>query len=175
MDLIYKCQYSGGEIWQCGAMEIPGVARSFNKLGYIHCPYVVEGLIPLGFSIIALTAKRFQPQIETATTETKLEVLHLPFADTAELSQEEIVRIQGMILPAAEKMAKAVEQGEKVLSTCWGGINRSSLLTAYIIKSLDGSLNSTQGGQWIINLLRSQRAAHCLNNSLFQKIVLQGF
>ncbi len=50
-----------------------------------------------------------------------------------------------MIMAASSKMAKAVEQGQKVLSTCWAGINRSSLLTAYIIKNLNsGPLNSKE-------------------------------
>jgi hypothetical protein len=171
MDLIYKHATSGGEIWQCGAMEIPGVARSFNKLAYIHCPYVVEGMAPLKFTILALTAKGFQPQIETATAGSGLEVLHLPFADKPNLDPGEIIRVRDMILPAAEKMAKTVEQGQKVLSTCWGGINRSSLLTAFVLKNLDQTLNSEAGGHFIVSLLRGQRAAHCLNNKLFKKIV----
>jgi len=178
--------FAGGEIWQCGAMEIPGIAKSINTLGYIHCPISVDGLRQLGFSIIALTAKGFQPRIETATAGTGLEVISIPFADREDLNSAKLAQLEKMITSAADKMARAVEQGKKVLSTCWGGINRSSLLTAYIIKDLIKNLDKTSldpetiagltlSPQEIINMLRTQRSERCLNNRLFERIILQGF
>jgi len=168
LDLIYQHPTSGGGIYQCGALEIPGIAKTLNTHGYIHCPVVVDGLKDLGFSIIALTSKGFQPQIETATAGSGLEVLHIPFADDEKLTSDEIAKVKKKVTSAADKMTKAVEQGQKVLSTCWAGINRSSLLTAYIIKNLDGSIDP----QEIINTIRTQRSARCLNNKLFVLIIL---
>ena len=170
MDLIYQ-HTSNGEIYQCGAMEIPGIAKTLNTHGYIHCPIVVEGLRHLGFSIIALTSKGFQPDIGTATAGSGLEVIHIPFADKEDQSKDKIIQIEKMITSAAKKMADAIEQGQKVLSTCWAGINRSSLLTAHTIKKLDDSL----GQQQIIDMIRLRRSSRCLNNKLFESIILNGF
>ena len=177
MDLIYQHPTAKGEIYQCGAMEIPGIAKTLNTHGYIHCPVVVEGLTNAGFSIIALTSKGFQPQIGTATAGSSLDVIYIPFADDENLDNDEIIRVEKLITSTADRMAKAVEQGQKVLSTCWAGINRSSLLTSYIIKALDGEASShtPSSSQEIINMIRTRRSARCLNNKLFERIVLRGF
>lgn len=177
MDLIYQHPISEGQIYQCGAMEIPGIAKTLNTHGYIHCPVVVEGLVSLKFTIIALTSKGFQPQIGTATEGSDLEVIYMPFADKEDQSNDKILQIEKMITSGAEKMAKAVEQGQKVLSTCWAGINRSSLLTAYIIKKLDTDRLPIPplSSQEIINSIRLQRSKRCLNNKLFESIILRGF
>jgi len=171
LDLIYKHPVSGGEIYQSGAMEIPGIAKSLNTHGYIHCEYVVEGLEKFGIDILALTAKGFQPAVELGKTDTStLEVIHIPFADDQDMPDHKVAQMEKMIESASEKLKQAVERGQKVLSTCWAGINRSSLLTAFTLLKL-----TNDNPQAIIKLIRTQRAKNCLNNVLFERIVIHGF
>jgi len=171
LDLIYEHSISKGKIYQCGALEIPGVAKTLNIIGYIHSPIVIEGLNHANISIIALTAKSFQPRLEGFN----VDVIHIPFSDKADLSDSKIAKIERMITSAAYKMAKAVEQGQNVLSTCWGGLNRSSLLTACIIKNLEAWGNGQLNPQEVIRKIKTQRSERCLNNKLFEKIVINGF
>jgi len=171
MDLIYQ-HSSGGEIHQSGAMEIPGIAKSLNVRGYIHAPYTVKGLVDLGFSILVLTGAGFQPAVEKGNdANASIEVIHIPFHDKEDLSDHQIAHIEKLILPTATKLANAVTNGKKVLSTCWAGVNRSSLLTAFTLKQL---LPDTSGRD-IIQLIRKQRSDRCLNNKLFERIVDYGF
>ena len=172
MDIIYQNsfyrdgKYHNGELYQSGAMEIPGVAKSLNTRNYIHCPIVVEGLLAQGITMIALTAHGFQPQIKTAIAGTSLEVLHIPFHDR-KLEGQEIDDAKIKVLGAAQKMADAIAEGRKVLSTCWAGINRSSLLTAHTLMLLEPQWSTEE----IITLIRTRRSENCLNNALFKQVV----
>ncbi len=66
-------------------------SKNYNTHGYIHCPAVVESLVSLKFTIIALTSKGFQPQIGTATKGSDLEVIYIPFADKEDQSSDKIL------------------------------------------------------------------------------------
>lgn len=167
MHTIYK-HPSGGQILQSGAMEIPGMKQTYKKIGYVHTPIVAEALHEQGISMVALTARGFQVPLDRGQPDgLTFDVLHIPFADSQELTPKEMEQIRDMVLPAAKTMADAVREGRKVLSTCWGGINRSSLLTVHILKELDPGLTPVQ----IVLLLRKQRHVTCLNNVLFQDVV----
>lgn len=169
--LIYKHPSSGGELHQSGAMEIPGIARTLNTHGYIHCEEVVKGLEAHDFSILVLTAGGFQPAIELGKSDdSDLRVIHLPFADDENMSDHDVAKVEKMIRTTSFDLARAIENGQKVLSTCWAGINRSSLLTAFTLRDL-----TTMATQDIIDLIRSQRSDRCLNNTLFERIVLYDF
>ena len=171
MDLIYKHD-SNGELHQSGAMEIPGIAKSLNVRGYIHAPFTVKGLVDLGFSTLVLTGAGFQPAIERGNDdELQLEVIHIPFHDKEDLEDHRIARIEKMILPTAKKLADQIRQGNKVLSTCWAGVNRSSLLTAFTLKELLPDAD----GRDVVSMIRQNRSERCLNNKLFEQIVIHGF
>lgn len=171
LDLIYRHPASGGELYQSGAMEIPCVSKTLNTHGFIHCEEVVKGLEAQGFSMLVLTAKGFQPAIELGKSEdSTLQVIHIPFADDKEMPDHEIAVMEKMIRKTADTAAREIEGGGRVLSTCWAGVNRSSLLTAFILRDL-----TTMPTQAIIDLIRSKRSKGCLNNDLFERIVLHDF
>jgi len=173
MDLIYTHPYSGGRIYQCGAREIPGTDEDTFRIDLYDADAIIAGLDEACISILALTAKGYQPQLDSPY----LDVIHIPFDDRILLEDWKIAQIEKMVKRAAKKMAKAVEGGEYVLSTCRGGINRSSLLTAYIIKELNKTLEPEHqlAPQQIIDLIRERRDERCLHNELFEIIVLHGF
>jgi len=167
MHIIYK-HPSGGQILQSGALEIPGMKHSYKTKGYVHTPIVAEALKEKGISMVALTAGDFQvPLDRDQPAGLEFGVLHIPFADSQTLTTEEMDRIRDMVLPAAEMMAEAVSSGRKVLSTCWAGINRSSLLTIHTLKRLGVQQTPVQ----MVLMLRKNRHVTCLNNVLFQDVV----
>jgi protein-tyrosine phosphatase len=167
MHIIYN-HSSGGQILQSGALEIPGISQSYKDKGYIHTPIVAKALKEKNISMVALTAGDFQVPLNKDQPEgLAFDVLHIPFADSQTLTSEELEQIKGMVLPSAAKMAEAVRQGRKVLSTCWAGINRSSLLTIHTLKLLEPGLTTVD----IVLLIRKQRYVNCLNNVVFQDIV----
>lgn len=167
MHTIYK-HPSGGEILQSGAMEIPGMKQSHKIKGYMHTPIVARALQEHGISIVALTASGFQvPLHKDQPDDMTFDVLHIPFADSQTLTPKQIEQVRDMVLPAAKKMADAVREGRKVLSTCWAGINRSSLLTVHTLKQIDPQLTPVE----MVLMLRKARHVTCLNNVLFQDVV----
>lgn len=169
MNIIYK-HPSGGQILQSGAMEIPGMRQTYKTKGYVHTPIVAEALRQEGISLVALTAMDFQvPLDQDQPTGLEFDVLHLPFEDSQTLSTIEIESIRQIVIPAAKTMASAVLEGRKVLSTCWGGINRSSLLTIHTLKNLEPQMSSVE----MVMLLRKERHTSCLNNVIFQDIVFR--
>lgn len=172
MDLIYTHPMSGGQIYQCGAREIPGTDEVTFRIDLYDTDAMIAGLDEEDISILALTAKGYQPQFDSPHP--YLEVIHIPFQDRMLLEDWKIAQIKKMIKRAAKKMGAAVERGEKVLSTCRGGINRSSLLTAYIIKWVEdrGDWSGKLTPQQIIQLIRSMRDEDCLHNELFEAIIL---
>jgi len=167
MHTVYK-HSSGGQILQSGAMEIPGMKKTYKVKGYVHTPIVAKALKDYNISMVALTSDGFQVPIDQdQPAGLEFDVLHIPFADSQTLTSEEMIRIRGLILPAAQKMADAVRSGQKVLSTCTAGINRSSLLTVHTIKLLEPHLTPVE----IVLQIRKNRFTSCLNNVLFQDVV----
>jgi len=167
MHTIYK-HPSGGQILQSGALEIPGMKQTYKVKGYVHTPIVARALREQGISMVALTARGFQVPLDKDQPDgLTFDVLHIPFADSQELTPKELEQVRDMVLPAAKTMADAVREGRKVLSTCWAGINRSSLLTVHTLKQLDPQLTPIQ----IVKMLRKKRHVTCLNNIVFQDIV----
>jgi hypothetical protein len=174
VDLIYTHPISGGQIYQCGAREIPGNDESF-RIDHYDADAIIAALDEENISILALTAKGYQPRFDSPHP--YLDVIHIPFQDRVLLEEWKIAQIETMVKRAAKKMGAAVERGERVLSTCRGGINRSSLLTAFIIKWVEdrGSWDGRLTSQQIIHMIRRMRDGRCLGNELFEAIVLHGF
>jgi hypothetical protein len=167
MHTVYE-HPSGGQVLQSGAMEIPGMKKSYKQKGYMHTPIVAKALRKHDISIVALTAKGFQvPLHKDQPKGLEFDVLRIPFADSQTLTSKEMEQIRDMILPSAATMANAVREGRKVLSTCWGGINRSSLLTIHTLKLLEPRFSPVQ----MVLMLRKKRHITCLNNVMFQDIV----
>lgn len=168
---IYTHPNSGGEIHQSGALQIPGMKYTYNTKGFVHTPYIAKALKEHDISMVALTAADFQVPLHRDQPEGfEFDVLHIPFDDSQTLLDDELETIKAMVIPAAKKMAAAVKEGRKVLSTCWAGINRSSLLTAHTMKLLDLDLTPLD----IVRQIRDSRYRECLNNIVFQDIVFRG-
>ena len=172
MNLIYTHPTSGGRIYQCGAREIPGTDLTTFRIDRYDADAIIAGLDKADISILALTAEGYQPQFDSPHP--YLDVIHIPFQDRTLLEEWKIVQIKRMVKSAAKKMGAAVERGENVLSTCRGGINRSSLLTAYTIRWIEdrGDWSEKLTPQQIIQLIRNMRDEDCLHNELFEAIIL---
>jgi hypothetical protein len=86
-----------------------------------------------GFSLLVLCAQEHQPPGRLFEGVT---VLNAPNDDHSYLppSREQLQ----IALDAANQVAKAVQQQNKVLVTCWMGINRSGLVTALALHKLLG-------------------------------------
>ena len=142
--------------------------HSYKTKGYVHTPIVAKALKEKGISMVALTSGGFQVPLDCDQPEgLEFDVLHIPFADSQTLTTQELDAIRELVVPAAKAMARAVLEGCKVLSTCWAGINRSSLLTIHAMKNIEPHLTPVE----MVLSLRKLRYTSCLNNVMFQDIV----
>jgi predicted protein tyrosine phosphatase len=82
-----------------------------------------------GIDLLVLAAEEFQPP---ETHYPGVRVLYVPLQDTIEPSEQDrqAVRI------AAREVARAVEGGQRVLVTCWAGLNRSGWIVAHALADL---------------------------------------
>jgi protein-tyrosine phosphatase len=178
LDLIYT-HPSGGKIYQCGAGQIPGTPDPWHyrwhKPGH-HPDDVRQGIHDnilqalSGYQITTLVlAGEYQPILEGP----ELEVINTPFDDSFDMTPSTVSELLKAIKPIALQMAEKIVTGETLLSTCWAGKNRSSLLTGLALKKLrnpEGKL--LMRGQEIIDLIRKKRSATCLCNPVFHDLVL---
>jgi len=78
-----------------------------------------------GFNLLVLCAEEFQPPAHKFTG---IDVVHAPNQDQ-DYYPPSRVQLQGA-LDAATKVSEALQAKQKVLVTCWAGINRSGLVSA---------------------------------------------
>lgn len=86
-----------------------------------------------GFAILILCAEEYQPPAENFPG---VRVIHAPNDDNPWVPP---TRAQlNIALDAAKQAAGALRDGQKVLVTCWQGVNRSGLVTALTLHTLLG-------------------------------------
>lgn len=165
MDLLYEHK-NGAKLYQCGALEIPGTPENFyygwdksdqisKKEKLATEKSILSGLKKADINVLILASTEYQPAFNTKT----LEVINIPF-DDAETEHMGVVLNQ--INPSVTSATKAMLDGKNVLSTCWAGINRSSLISGLILKSI-----TDLSGKEVIDLIRKNRDSYCLCNRSF--------
>lgn len=123
-------------------------------------PIQGTALAEKGFGAVVLCAMEHQP------TEDKfpgLKVIHAPNADDfSRLPSRSELEIA---VSAANQVARLVDEGQKVLVTCWQGRNRSGLVSALALHNLTG-----QSGFACILRVRAKRRKS-LSNPGFQEVL----
>jgi len=165
MDLIYE-HSNGAKLYQCGALEIPGTPEDLyygwdrsNLLSKKERKQIndsiLKGLKTSDIDLLILAATEYHPKFEAPT----LEIVSAPFPDE---ETEKIASILKKLNPTIDKAVALMEEGKNVLSTCWAGINRSSLISGLILEKL-----TRLSGKEIVELIRERRDKYCLCNETF--------
>lgn len=141
-NLIYTHD-SGGKIYQGGKKDIRS-AIEYSDL-----------------DAIVFAAYEFQPKIRAS----RIIPIYAPLDDNFDPSPEDAKYTIKTANEAAEKVAKLVRQGKKVLVSCQAGWNRSGIITALSIKKL-----TNYKGNEIITLIKLNRR-FALSNPAFQTFI----
>jgi hypothetical protein len=118
-----------------------------------------------GFDLVVLAAQEHQPPDDVFVC---TEILRVP------LFVGRVVRGRVVIAPmeyeekqaalhAADAVARRLAHGESVLSTCWMGLNRSSLVAAIAMLMLHPTMSANDA----ISLIRIARGQDALGNPYF--------
>jgi len=113
-----------------------------------------------GFKVVVLCDDEFQPSRHSFTD---VRILKCPLVDTS-MKPVPPAELETM-LKTARRVARRVADGEKVLVTCYAGINRSGLVVAHALHHLTG-----WGGDRIVDHIRSKRPI-ALTNRLFVQMI----
>jgi hypothetical protein len=134
ISLIYTDLFSGGELYQGGAAEIPGTPPNFTYRWQDPevAGSIADKLQRTGVKLLVLAAKEYQLPIRNDFTE----IVRFPLVNTLEFSPERLVEIETLVMPLAHKVAELVKTGNRVLVSCWEGNSRSSLITSLAIRFL---------------------------------------
>ncbi len=113
----------------------------------------------LPFDLLVLCAQELQPE-HVALQPPKF-VLRVPLPDST-LTRHELRRA----LLGGQAVARALTQGQRVLVTCYAGLNRSAL-----VASLGIGLVTRMKPDEIIELMRSRRSELALSNEHFVDVI----
>ena len=114
-----------------------------------------------GVDAIVLAAMEYQPPAHLFPG---TEVIHAPLDDApGRHMREDEVEIA---TKTADRVARLIRSGRRVLSTCQMGINRSSLIAALAMHDVYG-MNADE----IVAKLRRARGAWALSNPNFEKLL----
>jgi hypothetical protein len=141
-DLVAKFA-TGGELWQGSA------------------PPTGDYLKSMGFDLLVLAAQEYQPP---ARSFPGVDVIHAPNDDTTFENGGDVKAA----LVASKKVKNALTRGEKVLVTCWAGLNRSGIITA-----LAHARMTVYTGPEIVKRLRAARGPFALSNEDFRNYFLE--
>jgi hypothetical protein len=178
MDLIYEHE-SGGKLYQCGAGEIPGTPQPWYYKWYrdsekyppkqrqiVH-DSICEALNSLEIHYLVLVGE-YQPKFKT----TAFETLSYYFDDKYDMNDTQSEVLLAMLKPLIYDLAGHLSKGRNILSTCWAGVNRSSLVSGLTLKALKNDSKPLFQGQEVIDLIRDRRRPTCFNNPIFYDLVL---
>ena len=114
-----------------------------------------------GVDAIVFAAMEYQPPAHLFPG---TEVIHAPLDDVPgrRMREDEIA----IATKAADRVARLLRSGRRVLSTCQLGLNRSSLVAALAMHDVYG-----MGADEIVARLRRARGAWALSNPNFEKLL----
>lgn len=137
---------SGGQLWQGDAEA--AVSYQIGASGQ--------------FNAVALMAKEYQPD---SLWPGSVRVYKLPLDDIDRMSPAEYATTKYGAQSLAKRIAQRIRRGHRVLSTCWMGLNRSGLVSAYTLMEL--GMKPWQA----IETIRTFRSPRALGNSLFVSMI----
>ena len=114
-----------------------------------------------GFDTIVLAAEEYQPPAHLFPG---TEVIHVPLDDapSRQMREDEITAAT----KTAERVARRLRAGRRVLVTCALGLNRSGLVAALAMHDVYG-----MGADEIVARLRRTRGMWALSNPNFEKLL----
>ena len=114
-----------------------------------------------GFDTIVLAAEEYQPHADRFPG---MEVIHVPLDDAPRrpMREDEITAAT----KTAERVARRLRTGRRVLVTCAMGLNRSGLVAALAMHDVYG-----MGADEIVARLRRARGMWALSNPNFEKLL----
>ena len=119
-----------------------------------------DTLASLGYDLVVLCARDYQPPSRKFIG---VDVWHIPFEDDFDnLMPRPVLK---SVFAAADKVVTHLKRGDKVLVTCWAGINRSSLVSAIVLHKLLG-----MSGSDAAHLIKFKRPG-ALTNELFLRML----
>ena len=121
-----------------------------------------DTLASLGYDLVVLCAIDYQPP---ARKFIGVDVWHIPFEDDFHSHMPRPVLKS--VFHAADKVRAHLLRGDKVLVTCWAGINRSGLVSAVSLHKLLG-----MSGSDAAHLIKFKRPG-ALSNPLFNQMLGQ--
>jgi len=136
---------SGGQLFQLGRKEIPSLVAQQN------------------IDLIIFAAKEYQPRHEYAN----LDRILVPLTDSPFLTDSEIFMLLEAVDEVSTNAASYLTKGKNVISSCHAGLNRSGIITAFILAKL-----TDVPKQKIIEHIRILRHPEALSNKLFEALVL---
>lgn len=150
MSLLFKHPWTGGELHQAGAKEIPYLIRR-NKI-----------------DLIIFAAQEYQPETLDKSNKQfiRAEKIYVPMKDSSKLRGKELKNTIDLAKFAANRASLAIIGGKNVLSTCWAGLNRSGLISGLILKKI-----TREHPKKVVSLIRKNRSSFALFNPLFVKII----
>jgi len=144
LSLLYRNPDTGGELHQAGVKEIPHILRNNN------------------ISLLILAAREYQPKNNFG-----VDVMYAPMKDSSKLAGKALRDTIKAASIASRHAVFRILNGERVLSTCWAGLNRSGLISGLALKRLVKHSPET-----IVNVIRKRRSPRALFNLLFVDIIL---
>lgn len=143
MHFLYEHPQTGAQIWQGGERDLPEAVERKIKA-------------------VSFAAHDWQPQ----NVGSGLVCYYAPFRDNSSPELAELVAMKASANNLARILLAHVNKGEHVLSCCRSGLNRSSLVSGFLLMSI-----TSWSGEDVIEFIRSKRSPYALNNDLFCRIL----
>jgi hypothetical protein len=149
MDKIFTHQ-SGAQLWQGDNNDVKRLLRQ-------------EGA-PI--SVIGLFAQEFQPEDPSG----QFELLKIGYDDNSRAGGVELSQVANLADGAANTISDRLREGKHCLSSCWAGLNRSSLVSALTLMKVAG-MGPREAVDHIRRSRRRQMGMTALCNPRFVEII----
>src|SRR5665213_2297325 len=136
-----------------------------SSYNYIIPKFLAQGAAPTeqsnlsNFDVLVLTAMEYQPPSSRFRVKT---VLHVPLNDDGTPITKEECKLA---ILASKDVTRRLRKGERVLTTCAMGLNRSGLVNALVLLNLGYSAREA------IALIKRRRGDATLSNAYFRSVI----
>lgn len=141
---------SGAQLWQGDRRDVERLIR--------HRDHPI--------SVIGLFAQEYQPDDQHGS----FELLKLGYDDNDGAESVELSQIANLADGAADTFSDRLRAGKSCLSSCWMGLNRSSLVTALTLMKVT-SMSPDEAVRHIRRLRNPQQGMSALCNPRFVEII----
>lgn len=131
-----------------------------NNMWIGSAPFIKADL--RGFDCLILAAREYQP--DSACFSSGISVIHTPMRDIGIPMTKEEMRSS---IQTAKKVVRIVSENKVILSTCYQGLNRSSLIIALALILGNPGTSADEA----VQLIRSARGSMALSNPYFVRFI----